>query len=643
MDQIVNILMVDDRPENLVALEAVLSSPPYRLIKASSGEEALKWVLKLEFAVILLDVQMPGIDGFETARLIRAREKSKDVPILFITALSQTLDHVMHGYSVGAIDYIFKPFHPAVLKSKVAGFVDIYLNQKQLREQKELLKSRTEELEIAYSHLRRSEALARAIADSSLDTIVTLSETGKVHTINPAALQMFGYSEADLADLYISNLLPVLTLQSLFEFKEGVTVESEGLRKDRSLFPVEVQICGATVQNESVLVCSIRDITERKNQYQMLKRLVEERTQELTLSNQTLQKMVNLVQESERRYRELVEESPESIFVRLVDAEHFTFVNETGLKLLGAKSKEDVIPRSIFDIIHADYHHQVYYLNGEIKKGKKPGVLEEQWVRLDGEIIDVEIKAIPFLYLDEPSLHIVVRDITELKRSREIIQHSDKLTVVGELAAGIAHEIRNPLTSLRGFVQLLGLGHDFGKEYSHIMLSEIDRINSIVSELLLLAKPRNLDFAHRNLREMLDDVITLLNAQANLHGVQIVTSYIEQSNSIIFCEENKIKQVFINILKNAIEAMTDGGQVTIEVVPTHQEVCISFVDEGCGIPEELLPKIGQPFYTTKEKGTGLGMMISHSIIQSHQGTLNIHSQLGKGTVVEITLPATTEA
>ncbi len=641
-NQTVNILMVDDRPENLVALEAVLSSPQYRLIKASSGEEALKWVLRLEFAAILLDVQMPGIDGFETARLIRVREKSKHVPILFITALSQTLDHVMHGYSVGAIDYIFKPFHPVVLKSKVAGFVDIYLNQKQMREQKELLRSRTEELEIAYSHLRRSEALARAISDSSLDTIVTLNERGKIKTANPAAQKMFGYTEENLAALTLSDLLPSIE-QSAIDVMDTTTLESNGIRKDGSLFPVEVQICRATVQAESFLVCSIRDITERKNQYQMLKRLVEERTQELTVSNQTLQQMVNLVQESERRYRELVEESPESIFVRLLDGEHFSFVNETGLKLLGAKSKDDVIPRSIFDIMHPDYHHHVYKWNVEIKKGNKPGVLEEKWIRLDGEVIDVEVKAIPFRYLDEPSLHIVVRDITELKRSREIIQHSEKLSVVGELAAGIAHEIRNPLTSLRGFVQLLGLGQDFGKEYSHIMLSEIDRINSIVSELLLLAKPRNMDFAHRSLKELLDDVITLLNAQANLHGVQIVTSYFEQSNTIIFCEENKIKQVFINILKNAIEAMTEGGLITIKIVHATEEVCISFVDEGCGIPEELLPKIGQPFYTTKEKGTGLGMMISHSIIQSHQGTLNIHSEVGKGTVVEITLPATTEA
>ena len=116
--------MVDDHPENLLALEAVLSSPNYNLVSATSGKEALKCLLKQEFAVILLDVQMPGLNGFETAKLIRAREKTKHTPIIFITAISQDSENVQRGYSVGAIDYIFKPFHPETLKQKIEKFVE---------------------------------------------------------------------------------------------------------------------------------------------------------------------------------------------------------------------------------------------------------------------------------------------------------------------------------------------------------------------------------------------------------------------------------------------------------------------------------------------------------------------------------------
>ncbi|WP_137743073.1 response regulator [Robertmurraya siralis] len=130
-DRRVNILLVDDRPENLLALKAVLDSPEYCLIQANSGMEALKWVLKKKFAVILMDVQMPTLNGFETAKMIREREKTKDVPIIFITALSQTIENILYGYSVGAIDYILKPVDPIILKVRLMPlFLCIYIRKK---------------------------------------------------------------------------------------------------------------------------------------------------------------------------------------------------------------------------------------------------------------------------------------------------------------------------------------------------------------------------------------------------------------------------------------------------------------------------------------------------------------------------------
>ena len=162
-NQIANILIVDDRKENLLALEAVLTSPKYRLVKAFSGEEALKCVLREEFAVIILDVQMPGLNGFETAKMIRERKKSKDIPIIFITALSQTFENVLQGYSVGAIDYILKPFDPLIIESKVEGFVSIYLNQKKVEKQAEIIANRTKELEEAYIKLQKSEEMLESL------------------------------------------------------------------------------------------------------------------------------------------------------------------------------------------------------------------------------------------------------------------------------------------------------------------------------------------------------------------------------------------------------------------------------------------------------------------------------------------------
>ncbi|MDM5333596.1 EAL domain-containing protein [Ureibacillus composti] len=143
----VNILLVDDRPENLLALEAIIERDEYQLIKAQSGEEALKHLLKYDFAVILLDVQMPGMDGFSTAKIIKAREKTKNIPILFITANNMDSEHIFMGYSVGAIDYILKPFNPMILKSKVERFVEMYRLRQQLQAQTNALEEKNKVIE----------------------------------------------------------------------------------------------------------------------------------------------------------------------------------------------------------------------------------------------------------------------------------------------------------------------------------------------------------------------------------------------------------------------------------------------------------------------------------------------------------------
>ncbi|MED4604019.1 ATP-binding protein [Paenibacillus validus] len=149
MNEAIRILLVDDQPENLLALEAVLEDHHYDLVKATSGEEALRCLLKHEFAVIVLDVQMPGMDGFETAQWIKSREKTRTVPIIFITAAPEEQDQSFTAYSVGAIDYIVKPFVPRTLKSKIEGFVSMYMAQKKLQQQTELLNERSRELERA--------------------------------------------------------------------------------------------------------------------------------------------------------------------------------------------------------------------------------------------------------------------------------------------------------------------------------------------------------------------------------------------------------------------------------------------------------------------------------------------------------------
>jgi CheY-like chemotaxis protein len=161
--EIVNILMVDDHPQNLLALEAVLGDMGQNLVSARSGREALKQLLEQEFALILLDVQMPGLDGYETAALAREREQSRHTPIIFLTAINQSDAQVFKGYSTGAVDYMFKPFVPEVLKAKVSVFVDLYRTTQEVRRQAELLRQTNEEMANEVGERRKVEEALREI------------------------------------------------------------------------------------------------------------------------------------------------------------------------------------------------------------------------------------------------------------------------------------------------------------------------------------------------------------------------------------------------------------------------------------------------------------------------------------------------
>ena len=273
----VNVLLVDDRPENLLALEAVLGDLDYNLIRAYSGEEALKCLLKDDFAVILLDVQMPGLNGFETAKIIKSRPKTKDTPIIFITAISKAPENVYTGYSVGAIDYVFKPFEPDVLKSKIESFTAIHRNKKGLEEYTELLLEKTQSLEKANQDLiettlklKKSEALNGIIKNTSIDAMITYNESFEILTVNPATKQMFGYEEVDLIGQKIMQIIPAATLAIEFGHEFGKRLEVTGVRSDSSNFPVEVQLGNATIDNHSIYACTIRDISELKTQMNAL-------------------------------------------------------------------------------------------------------------------------------------------------------------------------------------------------------------------------------------------------------------------------------------------------------------------------------------------------------------------------------------
>ncbi|QHT61246.1 response regulator [Paenibacillus lycopersici] len=271
----VNILLVDDHPDNLLALEAVLGDLNCNLVKCLSGAEALRCLLREEFAAILLDVQMPEMDGFETARLIKSLKKTKETPIIFISATSKDAEHFFTGYEAGAIDYMLKPFVPQILKAKIEGFMNLYVGSKTLQLQTELLQRQTMELERsnrelmqATYQLSKTQALTRAIQETSMDTMMTFGEDGLILTVNPALRTMFGYREEDVLGHHVMRLIPCFEGGTFGAVDIGGSAEGrrhlEPVRKDGSRFPAEIQIGVATVDQERVYACTVVDMTERR-------------------------------------------------------------------------------------------------------------------------------------------------------------------------------------------------------------------------------------------------------------------------------------------------------------------------------------------------------------------------------------------
>ena len=347
---------------------------------------------------------------------------------------------------------------------------------------------------------------------------------------------------------------------------------------------------------------------------------------------------IDRMNETEKSYQQLIETIPDSILIHHQNM--ILYVNEAGKDLLGADHKDQIVGKSIYHFITPHYQELAKKRMDLLQLEKKPtNNVEQKLVRLDNKTIFVEISSRLISHNGKKAILSVCKDITDKKEETEgLLQKSEKLALVGQMAAGIAHEIRNPLTSIKGFVQLFKSKYTEDQEYFDLVLSELDRINLIIGEFLVLAKPTAIVFQDREIQHLIKDVVTLVNTQAIMNNIQIFVEF-EADIPTIVCEENQLKQVFINILKNSIEAMPNGGNIDVKVKKLEKDkVSIRFIDQGIGIQEDRIPTLGEPFYTTKEKGTGLGLMTSYKIIENHDGELLITSKLHKGTTVEVILP-----
>lgn len=486
-----------------------------------------------------------------------------------------------------------------------------------------LVRDITEERAAAFA-LRESQEKYRLIAEHTSELIRLVKvESGVITYASPSHASILGFpTEKYTGRSFYEDIHPddqEVGIHLLHSTKTEPSV-AEFRRRHRNGTWITLEDRATSIpygiSGERMIVVVSRDITEKKRAEHELQRTL-------------------------KQLKDLKYALDESALVSVTDeAGIISSVNDKFCEIT-EYSEEELLGQSHM-ILDSGYHPQSFF--DEMDKQIQSGAVWKGEINnktKNGNDFWVDTTIVPFIGENGlPYQYVYIRkDITDRKRAEELLRTSDKLSVIGELAAGVAHEIRNPLTSLKGFTQILKsrLNSESDQEFISIMLDELDRINMIVNEFMVLARPQALTHEKANLQDLIQNVLTLIETQATLNNVQIITRVIENIPDIS-CNENQIKQVLINVLKNSIEAMPEGGEIILSLFPIQDEVIIEVRDNGEGIPDHRLSHLGEPFYTTKKKGNGLGLMICRRIVQNHQGTLLIDSKEGEGTVVTIKLP-----
>lgn len=494
--------------------------------------------------------------------------------------------------------------YPIVVKDEIVGVYGVAKDITEIKQNRR--------------NMQEKESYYQLLTENSLDILTRSTIEGKFLFVSSYCEELLGYTSDELIENDINDIIHAEDLDRVMETRK-IVINGEGNGrvsfriKHRFGYYIWFETLCRPIFDEnnevSEIISVFRDISERKKA-------------EVEIENR------------EKTYRDIVEHSPDAVVIAKHD--QIVFSNQTAINLLGANNKDDLIGKNIFEFVHPDYIDIVKQHAKVSEGGNKADFIEEKLIGFDGKTIEVEVTTIPAIYENEPARHIIIRDVTEKKRTQQLLLHSEKLSVAGQLAAGIAHEIRNPLTAIKGFLQLIEKNEN-DPSYMNIIKTEMNRIEDILSELLLLSKPQNMKFRKENLKKILNHIKTLIDTQAIMNNIEIEIDYLSEIPEII-CDENQLKQVFINLLKNALEAMLDGGKIRIEVEGREEEkIIIRIIDQGCGIPKANLERLGQPFFTTKENGTGLGLMISMQIIENHQGTISFSSNQS-GTTIEMSLP-----
>ncbi len=675
---VADILVVDDTMENLDILVSMLSEHGYNARPAASGEIALRAARSVPPDLILLDIRMPDMDGFQVCQALKDDERTRDIPIIFLTVLDEATEK-MKAFAAGAVDYITKPFQVEEIAARVKTHLRLQHLQKTLQEQntqlkreiterkraEEALKASRNELEIrveeragelretnrqlivqmaerrqAEDLLRESEARYRLLVENASEMIGIIQD-GKFVFSNPKGLELSGYSEEEVTSKSFLEFVHTEDGERAFKLHQHA-MERKRPAKAEILRVIDkwekvrwVHVSAVRIEwggRAAVLVFGI-EITDLKQTEEALR-------------------------ESERRFRGLAESA---VFGMVVVKEGglFQYINPKFCELFGYTLEEIPNGREWFRRAYpnTEYRHNVISTWIDDARRAKIGQVRPRIFTVTCG--DGTEKIVSFIPLSLPSGEEMVtcEDITEKRRAEELAIRTERLKAIGDLAGGVAHNFNNLLQMVVGGLDLalvdLEMGNLFEVKKTVEELLQISRSGTETVRRLqsfaqirgeIKSPEREVFDLSRTVEQAAEMTRPFWKTGPDKEGVSVALNLELAARCFVNAKESEILEVLVNLVKNASEALPKGGEIRIRTFFQGDQVMLQVADNGAGIRREHLKKVFEPFWSTKGAsiGTGMGLAVSHGIISRHGGTFSVESEDGKGTTFTVTLPLAKE-